>query len=466
MWRKKAISIGLIAIMSVMAACGSTGDNKPAESAGGNATAPAKTNPPGETDKQVTITVWDKSPDDDVFKPVLDEIFAEFDATHPHIKVNHVASPPGTSVNEVFMTANAGGEGPDAFHNTSFPDIRDWVKAGVVQDLSSYWNDYADKEQYLPSAMEQATIDGKVYGVPADMYLMGLMYRKDLFREAGLDPDSPPRDWEEFAEVAQKLTNPDKKQYGYALLGMDWADWFFEYYVWQAGGDLTTKNEDGTIALDFTKEPTVTALQYWHDLKWKYKVVQSNVAQNFDDNKQDFFQKRAAMMLGASDWFGDFAANGVSLDDVGFSSLPAGPSGQAPSQVGGRYWIINPKSEKEKQDAAWEYIVYINSKEVRDKLNTFRLDNGIMPNLLSTRKDVNPLEFTSNVPQDLVANVQKAAEVTQLEYALKSRLSPYIVPAIQKVLLNENADIAAELKDAEDKAQREVVGPYNAEIGK
>ncbi|CAK4870514.1 unnamed protein product [Aphanomyces euteiches] len=314
--------------------------------------------------------------------------------------------------------------------------------------------------------MQQATIDGKVYGVPIGMYIMGLIYNKDLYTEAGLDPNTPPKDWDEFAKYAQALTKPDKQQFGYSLLGMDWADWFFEYYVWQAGGDLTTKNADGTITLDFTKEPTVKALQYWSDLKWKYKVVQSNVAQGFDDNKKDFFQKRSAMMLGASESFGEFAANGLDLNSIGFAPLPVGPSGKAPSQMGGTYAVINPKISKEKQDAAWKYITYNNSKEALEKALKFQADNGIMPNLLTTRKDVNPTDFAKEVPQELVLGVQKAAESTQLEYAMKERLSPYIVRAIQKALLEEKTNIPAVLKEAEDTAQREIVDPYNAEIKK
>lgn len=56
--------------------------------------------------------------------------------------------------------------------------------------------------------------DKHVWALPISNVVMGLLYRKDLFYEAGLDPDRPPRDWDELLEFARRLTDPDKRQYG------------------------------------------------------------------------------------------------------------------------------------------------------------------------------------------------------------------------------------------------------------
>ncbi|GBF72539.1 ABC transporter substrate-binding protein [Paenibacillus sp. 598K] len=467
--RSKWVALTAVLALTVVGACSGNepAPEQPDKGNVQNAGQPANNTPSAPEDdkpQSVEITVWDKPKDDDVMKPVIEENWAAFQEKHPHITVKHESAPPGESERQVFITAMAGGTGPDAYMDAHFPIIQDWVKAGYVQDLSTYWSAWDDADNFIPSSLEQATMNGSIYGVPHSMYVVGLLYNKTLFAEAGLDPDTPPADWDQFVEYAKKLTDHDKKQYGYALLGMDWADWFFEYYVWQAGGDLTTRNSDGTITLNLTDEPTVKALEYWRDLKWTHQVVQNNVTQNFDDNKADFFQSRAAMSLGASDWFGDFAKNGVDLNTIGFAPLPAGPSGTAPSQTGGKYWIINPSSTKEKQDAAWAYISFMQSKEAQERLYNYQNENGIMPNLLSVRLDLNPVESSAAVPASLIAGVQRAAEHTQLEYALKERLSPYVVKAIQTVLTNQNADLMAELQSAQELAQREVVDPYNAEI--
>ena len=59
----------------------------------------------------------------------------------------------------------------------------------------------------LPSAREMVTSeDGKIDGLPQEGCNWALFYRKDLFEEAGLDPEKPPKTFEEFLEYAKALT--------------------------------------------------------------------------------------------------------------------------------------------------------------------------------------------------------------------------------------------------------------------
>lgn len=450
-----------IAMISVMSACASA----PNSNSGG---APANTGGQSQTEvkeesaapEEVELVVWDKVKDTDPAKVVRLQIQQDFDAKYPHIKVRHEVMAEGND-RQIFLTAMAGGQGPDAYQSAHFPVMGDWIKQGFALDLSEYWADYADKDHFLSSAMAHATVDGKVYGIPNSVYVMGLFYNKDHFADAGLDPEAPPQTWEEFVEVGKKLASNDGSRYPYALLGMDWADWYFEYYVWQAGGDLTTLREDGTVELDFTKEPTVKALEYYRDMKWKHKLVQNNVLQSYDENMNDFLQGRASMVVTSHQWISSFVNNGLNF---GFAPMPKGPAGVAPSQTGGQFWIINPTVSKAKQDAAWTYITYMMSKEVQEKLMTFAEEEGQVPELLPVRSDIDAGSYTSSVSPDLVASVQKVAEHTQLEYYLKERLGPYITKAIQAVLTDEKADLMKALQDAEQLARKEVIDPYNAEI--
>jgi multiple sugar transport system substrate-binding protein len=412
----------------------------------------------------VEITVWDKPHADEVTKPFIEQQFAAFEAKYPNIKVTHV-EPTKEKEREQFMTAVAGGGQPDAYRS-AYPDMVSYVSQGIAADISELWNANPDKANYLPSSLNAATFNNKVYGVPNEMYVTGLLYNKKLFANAKIDPKVALKDWNSFGEAVQKLTDPAKGVYGYAILGMDWADWFFEYYVWQAGGDLTEKQPDGTAKLTFTSDATVKALQYYKDLKFKYKATQKNVVQSFDDNNKDFYTGHAASMVGASDSFRSLLPKGMDINDIGFSPLPIGPSGISPSQVGGNYWILNPKASKEKQQAAFTYASFFTSKEYGEKYLTFLKGNGIFPNLLAVRNDVDIAKYVEGLPADIVSNVRTAAKDTHLEYFLKSRLSPYIVKPIQKILLDESADPLTELKVAQELAQKEVIDKFNAEVKK
>ena len=148
--------------------------------------------------------------------------------------------------------------------------------------------------------------NGHYYGIIYSHYVMGLIYRKDLLREAGLPPRAP-RDWDELMYFAQKATYPEKKiakslvatgQYGMGLYRSRYSGWYWTDFVWQAGGDmvhqywkcpvdgweweaakeepLPTCPNDGTHAdprqikwkVVFDSPEAVTALNYWKALRW------------------------------------------------------------------------------------------------------------------------------------------------------------------------------------------------------
>ena len=61
----------------------------------------------------------------------------------------------------------------------------------------------------MPTAFEVASYNGNKYGIAIGIEASFLLYRKDMFREAGLDPQNPPKNWDELLEYAEKLTVRD-----------------------------------------------------------------------------------------------------------------------------------------------------------------------------------------------------------------------------------------------------------------
>jgi multiple sugar transport system substrate-binding protein len=446
----------IVLAVSVLAACGSTSNN------GDNATIqPEQTSSPKPTEQKiVNITVWDKPAPDAAGKAVTEKLFARFEELHPNIKVTHVDAT-STKSREKFMVAVAGGEQPD-LARPAFPDMQVYIQMGIAADITNLINKSPDKGRFIDGAFSMANKDGKIYGVPAAMYSTGLYYNKKLFKNAGVE--KVPGTWEGFAETAKKVSAANPGTVGFDILGMDWADWHFEYYVWQAGGDLTELQPDGTVKLTFTSDASVKALQYYKDLKWTHNVTQNNVLQDLPENQKDFYTGKSAMILGASDTYLTFVGKGMNPNDIGFAPFPAGPSGKAPSQVGGSFWMLNPKSSPEKQQAAFDYVMFFLSKEALETILQFNKDNGLGINPLQVVKDIDMTKYVEGMPADFVSAIRKAAENQHLEYYLKSSLSPYVVKPIQKILLDKNADPLTELKAAQELAQKEVINKYNSDI--
>lgn len=410
----------------------------------------------------VRITVWDKPAPDSKIRTLMEELFAKFEEKYPNVKVTHVDATQ-TNARERFMTAVAGGEQPHV-SQPSFPDMQLYILKGVAADITGLLHASPDMNRFRDRAFDLASRDGKIYGIPSSMYTTGLFYNKELFRKAGIE--RPPSTWDEFIAAARKVIDANPGTIGFNILGMEWADWHFEYYVWQAGGDLTELQPDGTVKLALSSDAAVQALQYYKDMRWKYKITQNNVLQDFPENQKDFYTGRSAMILGASDSYNTFVSKGMNPDHIGFAPFPLGPAGIAPSQVGGNFWMFNPKSTPEQLKASFDYAMFFMSKESQETILQFKKDKGLGISPLTMVKDVDIKKYISDMPEDYVKGIQKAAENQHLEYELKSSLSPYVVTPIQKILLDPAADPKAELKAAEELAQKEVIDRYNAEIRK
>ena len=117
---------------------------------------------------------------------------------------------------------------------------------GLVDNDEAIWEPWKS----IPDSIKLTCMkDGKVYAIPNGSYPgpIVLIYRRDLFDEAGLDPNKPPRNWEEFLDVSRRLTRPRLKIQGAKLqmgrrgffiynAAFMWYPWF-----WAAGGNLVAQ---------------------------------------------------------------------------------------------------------------------------------------------------------------------------------------------------------------------------------
>jgi multiple sugar transport system permease protein len=158
----------------------------------------------------------------------------------------------------------AGGTAPDVLTWVEFHQLREFVKQGFLCPLNEFIGEDRDGDgligddearwsgwKYVPRLYRRiATVDGKVYGLPNLMEGMGaILYRKDMFRRAGHDPDELPRDWDELFRVAQKLTDPDaevpgaRSRMGQRGLLIEPRGWRFLPFIWAAGGEIVMQGK-------------------------------------------------------------------------------------------------------------------------------------------------------------------------------------------------------------------------------
>lgn len=450
------ISLALSAalVMSLMTGCGTNPQN--AESTTQKVdteTQPESTTGAQTSDEKVELTLWVTSRKTDDYTSKREEAFL---AAHPNITFNKVVKE-GDPGNE-FYQGVAVGNAPDVV-DVSFAMMDKYMKAGILEPLNTYADNWDEYKNFTKEYTDMGTLNNNLLGIP---FLVGpvlFAYNKSLFKDAGLE--GAPKTWEEALEFAKKINDPNKQITGYATLTAEWTEWFFQYYVWQAGGDLTKQNEDGTIELTFDDPAVIEAANYYQKLSAE-GVLQSDRTLKFTDLTTAFGQGRIGMMPFAGDWVSDAIKQGIDPEDIGLCLPPAGPGGSQSTAIGGSCYVINAKSSQAKKDAAWEYIKYNTSNEGFSANAKYNASKGAANPITIPRDDMNISDFYE-FPQEYNDVLEAVKSVGRLEFYGKADFGSYIDKAVQKILSDPNSDPATEFMAAQKLAESEALEKFNEE---
>lgn len=141
----------------------------------------------------------------------------------------------------------AADEGPDMIigvhtYKFTYPDYL--IDMNEVFDKTSL-----EKGDWVQSMMDTCSLDDKTYILPFQCTGRYMYWNKDLFEAAGLDPDTPPASYEEWAEMASKITDADKNVYG---SGVSYTDVSSNLQVMQRfGGQYLSLTDDGGYSPNF-----------------------------------------------------------------------------------------------------------------------------------------------------------------------------------------------------------------------
>lgn len=444
--KKKLLAAMLCVAMAAtsLVGCGGSGDS-------GKDTDTAKSSEKGSDEEKVELTIWETSRNKDDWYTSMEKKFLE---EHPNITLNKVVKE-GDPGNE-FYQAVASGTTPDLV-NCSFTMMDSYITSGILEPLNQYTDEWDEWGNFTKEYVDMFTKDGKVYGVPNQVAPMLFGYNKALFEEAGIK--EPPKTWDEAVEVAKKINDPDNQVAGYATLAAEWTEWFFQYYVWQAGGDLTKENEDGTAELTFTDPAVIKAAEYYQKLKSE-GVLQSDLTLKFSDLVTNFGLGKIGMMPFAGDWVSEAITKGIDPDDIGLCLPPAGPSGKQTTAIGGDCWVINAKADQAKKDAAWEYIKYYTGKDYRTSYFENLATKGAPNPVIIPRNDMSITDFYE-FPEEYKEVLESAKSVGRLEFYGKADFGSYVDRAVQKILTDSNADPETEFAEAQNLCEKEALEKFN-----
>ncbi|PJJ73382.1 ABC-type glycerol-3-phosphate transport system substrate-binding protein [Diaminobutyricimonas aerilata] len=368
-----------------------------------------------------------------------------------------------------FAAQLAGGSLPDVF-TVPFTDSKTLLENGQLTDVTAEVEELGYADKFNPVILaEVQDADGNIFGFPRQAYAMGLHYNRDLFEQAGLDPDSPPTTWDEVREAADAIAEATGKA-GYAqMTSNNTGGWQLAAAAAARGGRIQEDNGDGTYTSTIANPGTVAALEFLKQLRWEDESMGSNFLLDWGTINQEFAAGNIGMYTSGSDVYTalvrDFSAD---PDSYGLTVLPlegedAGPLG------GGDIAVISPSVSEEEKAAAVEWIDWYYMQKLLDEDAARRDAEALVASDQAVGTPVLPVldeetyqqsrEWIAdyiNVPLDQMSGffdgvfdqlpVGEPKGSTQEIYAL-------LDPIVQAVLTDPDADIDALLEKADADAQ-------------
>jgi ABC-type glycerol-3-phosphate transport system substrate-binding protein len=389
----------------------------------------------------------------------------QFEKAHPDIDIVGVEY---EWTAPTFAAQLAGGSLPDVF-TVPFTDSKTLLENGQLMDLTKEIDELGYTDKFNPVLLDEVTgADGKLYGFPRQAYANGLHYNRDLFEQAGLDPDQPPTTWDEVREAAKAIAEKTGKA-GYATMTSgNTGGWQLAVQADSRGATLQEANDDGTYTSTIDNPATKATLQYLHDLRWVDDSMGANFDLDWGSINQEFAAGNIGMYTTGSDVYTALVRDfGMAPEQYGLTVIPTEDGGGVLG--GGDIAVVAPTVDDETKAAAvtwidWYYMQKLLDEKaaVADAKALAASDQAVGTPVLPVldrdtyEESLTWIEPYVNVPLDQMTGftegifdqtpVGEFKGQTQPIYALMDNL-------VQAVLTDPNADIDALLAQIDVDAQ-------------
>lgn len=411
--KKRLLSTGLVFILlitTILSGCSKDNSSKTETKNDGNKT---------------VITFWNgfTGPDGETLETLVDEYNKTNDK---NIKVDMTIMP-WDSLYQKLSTVLSVGQGPDMVAMaTERSGI--YIEPGAFVEIGDAYTQGVVDEDVIPAALkENLKYDDKYYGVPMNYATLLLYYNKTMFKEAGLDPKTPPTTWGELEDYAQQIVDKTGN-YGFDMAVKETTP-MWPIMLWGNGGEII---EDGNAV--FNSEANVETITRWvkniRDKKFGPGMLTGGEIDKL-------FESQKLAMYFCGPWAtGGFEKAGI---DFGVAQAPKGPQEQITQANGVGLYLTSSNKQK---DAVYEFFKWWNSEETQIK---WSLGTGFPP----ARTDIIDDERLAENPY--IKEFSKPANESKMYLQQLTNFSEIenqaIIPAFEKIIL-EGTDVKKTLDQA------------------
>ncbi|HEY8359387.1 MAG TPA: ABC transporter substrate-binding protein [Ramlibacter sp.] len=317
----------------------------------------------------------------DVFRGILDE----FEAANPDVTVRDIFAQSEQITAEV-QAALAAGRPVDIATVIGKNIVFFLNNTSAVDMVAASKGDTAWLEGYLPNFLDLGRVGDAVYAIPHAYGTPMLYYNKDIFVQAGLDPETPPRTWEEFLAVGKTITEKTGLPGG-AHLHAAMGDYGTMVMVNNAGA--TYLNAQGTKA-EFDSPEGIAALQNWQDMATSGMMPiagDSDWSAAFNAGQMGMYITSSAGLRGS-------VAAAEGKFEIGVTNYPLfGDKPRRVSNSGAALMLYAPEGER--RDASIALLRFISQKEVA---NRWSRESGYMPLIQDPLSDPAMAAYVAEFP--------------------------------------------------------------------
>ena len=352
-----------------------------------------------------TITWWHNSNTGDG-KDYYDQVAKDFEAANPGVTVK-VSAMQHEDMLTKLDAAFQSGDAPDVYMERGGGELADHVEAGLTKDISEAAAETIEK---IGGSVAGWQVDGKTYGLPFSVGVVGFWYNKALFEQAGIT--EPPTNWDEFNEDVDKLKAAGIEPVSVGA-GDKWpaAHYWYYYALRECSQDVLT---DAVQTLDFTDPCFVKAGE---DLEALIGTEPFNAgflstpAQTGATSASGLLATGKVAMEMQGHWepgvMQGLTEDGKGLgENTGWFPFPAVDGGEGDPEAalgGGDAWAVS----EEAPDAAVDFAVYLLSDEVQKGFA--ELDMGLPTNSTAS-------QYVSDPALAELLKIRDAAPYVQLYF--------------------------------------------------
>ena len=325
-----------------------------------------ESNRPG--DERTRLVVWGTAEGE--AKIGYDSLITRFEAKYPDIVVVRAIPERGGDLQKL-LTAHVGGDPPDLIQRES-RFLGNLAARGILRPLDDLIERDLDKpdgirpDEYYPGCWDEMVYNGQTWGIPGYTSPNVFAYNKKAFREVGLDPERPPRTWDELRDYAERLVkfdeNGDLERVGFmpGFRGMD----PIEFYARQLGGNLL----DSTGRNARFDDPAVkTALEFTNELyrtQGGRRAVQAFAMATAQTENVEAFQLGNIAMALDDDFVVYRTARYGNPDrlELGLATAPQ-PNDTSTIVMYQRGTIWSIPTRAKHVEAAWKFLKFVQSME-------------------------------------------------------------------------------------------------------